>query len=53
MENASPPLSPSKVALLREQIESEIRELRELNRLVDIELDYALNDLAIAMDLDK
>ena len=53
MENANPPLSPSEVALMHEQIENEVRELRELNRLVDIELDYALNDLAIAMDLDK
>jgi hypothetical protein len=53
MENVNPPLSPSEVALLREQIENEIREPRELNRLVDIELDYVLNNLAIAMDLDK
>jgi hypothetical protein len=53
MENVNPPLSPIKVALLREQIENEIREFRELNRLVDIEVDYALNDLAIAMGLDK
>lgn len=53
MENANLPLSPIEVALLREQIEDEIRELRELNTLVDIELDQALNDLAIAMDLDK
>ena len=49
MENANPPLSPIEVTLSREQIENEIRELIELNRLVDIELDYALNDLAIVL----
>jgi hypothetical protein len=53
MENANPPLSPSEAASLREQIKSEIRELREINRLIDIELDYALNDLAMAMDLNE
>lgn len=49
MENANPPLSPSEVALLREQIVNEIRELRELNRLVKIELDQAFSDLATAL----
>lgn len=49
MENANPPLSPSEVALLREQIENDIRELIELNRLVKIELDQAFSDLATAL----
>lgn len=49
MENANPPLSPSEVVLLREQIENEIRELRELNRLVKIELDQAFSDLQTAL----
>ena len=44
-----PPRSPEEVVIVRNQIESEIRELRELNRLIDIELDSALNNLAIAM----
>ena len=45
MENANPPLSPDEVASLRNQIESELRELRELN----IELDHAFSDLAGAL----
>lgn len=53
MENTNPPLSPEEVIVLRDQIKSEIRELRELNRLIDIELDSALNDLAIAMYSNK
>jgi hypothetical protein len=53
MENANPPLSPSEVALLREQIENEIRELRELNRLVNVELDQAFRDLATALYSNK
>jgi hypothetical protein len=53
MENANPPLSPSEVALLREHIENEIRELRELNRLVKIELDHAFSDLATALYSNK
>lgn len=35
--------------IVRNQFENEIRELREFNRLIDIELDSTLNDLAIAM----
>jgi hypothetical protein len=53
MENTNPPLSPSEVALLREQIENEIRELREVNRLVKIELNQAFSDLATALYLNK
>jgi hypothetical protein len=53
MENANPPLSPSEVALLREQIENEIRELRELNRLINVELDHAFSDLATALYSNK
>ena len=53
MENANPPLSPREVALLREQIENEIKELRELNRLVKIELDHAFSNLATALYSNK
>ena len=53
MEKANPPLSPREVALLREQIESEIRELRELNRLINVELDHAFSDLATALYSNK
>jgi hypothetical protein len=53
MENANPPFSPREVALLREQIENEIRELRELNRLVKIELDQAFSDLATVLYSNK
>ena len=53
MENANPPLSPREVAVLREQIESEIRELRELNRLINVELDHAFSDLATALYSNK
>ena len=49
MENANPPLSPDEVASLRNQIESEIRELRELNTVINIELDHAFSDLAGAL----
>ena len=49
MEDANPPLSPREVAVLREQIESEIRELRELNKLIKVELEHAFSDLATAM----
>jgi hypothetical protein len=41
------------VALLREQIENEIRELRELNRLINVELDHAFSDLATALYSNK
>ena len=53
MENANPPLTSDEVALLRSQIEDEISELRELNRMIDIELDYAFNDLATAVYSDN
>ena len=53
MENANPPLSPSEVAVLREQIESEIRELRELNRLIKIELEHTFSDLATVLYSNK
>ena len=53
MENVNPPLSPREVAVLREQIESEIREIRELNRLIKIELDHAFSDLATALYSNK
>lgn len=53
MENANPPLSPEDVAVLREQIENEIRELRELNRLVKTELDHAFSDLATVLYSNK
>jgi hypothetical protein len=53
MENANPPLSPREVAVLREQIESEIRELRELNRLIKVELGHAFSDLATALYSNK
>ena len=49
MENANPPLSPSEVALMREQIDNEIRELRELNSLIKIEFEHAFSDLATAL----
>ena len=48
MDNTTPNPTPEEVALLRSQIEEEISDLRELNSMIDIELDYALNDLATA-----
>ena len=53
MENANPPLTPGEVALLRSQLENEISELRELSRMIDIELDYALNNLGTAIYADN
>jgi hypothetical protein len=41
------------VPLLCEPIENEIRELRELNRLVKIELDHAFSDLSTALYSNK
>jgi hypothetical protein len=48
MDNANPPLSPEEMIVLRDQLESEIRDLGELNRLIDIDLESTLNELAIA-----
>ena len=53
MENANPPLTPDEVALLRSQIENEISDLRELNSMIDVELDHAFNDLKIAIYSDN
>ena len=39
--------------MLREHIENEVRELRELNRLINIELDHAFSDLANALYSNK
>ena len=53
MENANPPLSPVEVARMRGQIESQIRDLRDFNKLVTLELNYALKDLAVAIEHNK
>ena len=50
MENVNPHPSPEEVAVMRGQIEGQIRELREFNKLVTIELNYSLNDLAVAIE---
>ena len=50
MENTNPHLSPEEVAMMRGQIEGQIRELRDFNKLVTIELNYALNDLGVAIE---
>ena len=49
MENANPHLSPVEVARMRGQIEGQIRDLRDFNKLVTLELNYALKDLAVAI----
>ena len=53
MENANPPLSPVEVARMRGQIEGQIRDLRDFNKLVTLELNYALKDLAVAIEHNK
>ena len=53
MENVDPHHTPEEVALLRRHIEDEISELKDLNRMIDIELDYAFNDLATPIYSDK
>ena len=53
MENANPHLSPEEVATMRGQIEGQIRELRDFNKLVTIELNYALNNLSVAIEHNK
>ena len=50
MENANPPLSPVEIARMRVQIEDQIRELRDFQKLVTLELNYSLKDLAVAIE---
>ena len=47
MEKANQPLSPVEVARMRGQIEDQIRDLRDFNKLVTLELNYALKDLEL------
>ena len=53
MENANPHLSPVEIARMRVQIEDQIRALRDFKKLVTLELNYSLKDLAIAIDHNK
>ena len=53
MEDVNPYLTPDEVALLRSQIEDEISDLKELNRMIDIELDHAFDNLATAVYPDN
>ena len=53
MENANPHLSPVEIARMRVQIEDQIRELRDFKKLVTLELNYSLKDLAVAIDHNK
>ena len=53
MEDVNPYFTPDEIVLLHDQIKDEIIDLRELNRMIDIELDHALDNLATAVYSDN